>query len=581
MILTAIDSLLLLYITAGLGILMLALLQKIFRQPVEANILGVVLAGLMSSTVYFNLVSFWLPVNYVTLIPLFALSSFIFLKNKKGTAQFLSSIKKRARFIFARANLWFTIPVLALLFAYWIVPPINIDSSGYHYATIEWYEKYKAVPGLANVHGRYAFNAAAFIIQSAYSFTGLTGQALYPLNGVITALFLLWLLTRVLKNKNTALGFAYYLLFFFLGRITLLNISSPSSDALVIICLSYAIIKYFDVLIAKNISVQFILLPFLLVLYAVVAKLSAFPALLTIPFILYLLKKQERIFPFVIRVCIICLPLYVTWFCRNIILSGYLVYPLPYIDIFNFDWKAPKDVLMMDYINIQNAPKLLINNVSLKTNPFPGWVLPWLAARAKKDYFADVLFLLMALSSPLYWIIIYIKRKKISAPVFVLWLLVYAAVWMWFINSPEFRFGAIFISFAIMLPFLFLAVTGLQKSYSFMRIALIGILLVSVTYYTRKVFTQDTTYAFSLKDCWLYPLKDKHYYLHNNKADFKYVLLNTGVKLYMADSVHDCLNVAQPCMVWDYGTIEMRGNKMQDGFRNVKDEVGKNYPYVR
>jgi hypothetical protein len=33
-------------------------------------------------------------------------------------------------------------------------------------------------------------------------------------------------------------------------------------------------------------------------------------------------------------------------------------------------------------------------------------------------------------------------------------------------------------------------------------------------------------------------------------------------------------------MSWYYGEIEMRGNTIEDGFRNVKDEVRKKFPFV-
>ncbi len=36
------------------------------------------------------------------------------------------------------------------------------------------------------------------------------------------------------------------------------------------------------------------------------------------------------------------------WFARNVVLSGWLIYPFPYIDLFNLDWKAPLKLVILD-----------------------------------------------------------------------------------------------------------------------------------------------------------------------------------------------------------------------------------------
>ncbi len=168
MILISLDSILLLFISAGTGIFILGLLRKIFKQPLYANSLGVILAGLVFQTVYYNLLSFWLPVNYVCLLPLFVLSALIFWQNKTLCQGFAAAVKKQFLFILQPRHLAITLPILLLLAYYWLLPPINADSPGYHYTTILWFEKYRVVRGLANVDGRLAYNSAAFILQAPY-----------------------------------------------------------------------------------------------------------------------------------------------------------------------------------------------------------------------------------------------------------------------------------------------------------------------------------------------------------------------------------------------------------------------------
>ena len=135
-------------------------------------------------------------------------------------------------------------------------------------------------PGLAISHSRTAFNPAAFLISAAYSLTGLTGQSIYPLNGVITSLFLLWILARVLRNKNSWTGLVYLLLLILLFRPLLAYMSSPSSDPLVLICIAYPLIRLFELLRSGNsVTLTAVIVPLLVILYAPLAKLSAYPVL--------------------------------------------------------------------------------------------------------------------------------------------------------------------------------------------------------------------------------------------------------------------------------------------------------------
>ncbi len=69
MLLLCIDAGMLFVITISLGILFQLGLEKFMRVAIRPDLIGTFLAGLILSTVYFNLVSFCFPVNYWTLLP--------------------------------------------------------------------------------------------------------------------------------------------------------------------------------------------------------------------------------------------------------------------------------------------------------------------------------------------------------------------------------------------------------------------------------------------------------------------------------------------------------------------------------
>ncbi len=579
MLLLAVDALLLLYINAGTGICIIALLQKLFRQPVSANVLGTVLGGLTFSTVYFNTISFWLPVNYVSLIPLFILSSISFGYNKNLTAAFVTSIKNTGSFLFSKRFIYATVPVCIMLLYCWLLPPVNADSAGYHYSTIRWFEEYRAVHGLANIDGRLAYNSASFIIQAAYAFTRLTGQSLYPLNGVLVALFYLWMICRILRSPNLFSALVHFTLLYLLGRVLLVNMSSPTADVLVLVCLAYSIIQIFDAVIFRK-PPSYFLLPSIILLYAVIAKLSAYPALLLLLLILGQLKKQHALSFILTRLCIIGIAIYVPWLCRNIILSGYLLYPVPFIDIFNADWKAPKSVLLLDYIYIKRLPINFDDDlVRIKPQPFPYWIIPWMQKQTTNGFLGELSILLMAICSPFYWLIIRLGKIKIYRSALLVWAIIYTCVIIWLINVPEYRFGIVFISFAVIMPFLY-AAQAVQSKISARR-HIIVLLMLQSAWYIYAAPGKKNIQQFSFSHFLVYPLKDKQYYYDNDTATFKYTLLNSGIRLYHEDSAHNCINANLPCMIYKYGTIEMRGATMADGFKNVQDDVSKNYPFVK
>ncbi len=584
MLLLYIDALLLLLITINLGILVQNGLEKLFRITIQSDLLGTFLAGLIPSTIYFNIISFWLPVNYLSLIPLALISLLVFRQHKERFRQEALSIREQLNRILQPSNWVFAGGLLIILFCFSVVPCINTDSKGYHYTSILWYEKYKVIPGLANVHGRYAFNPAAFIIQSAYSFTGLTGQSIYPLNTVLIGLFLFWLLVRMLRQKDSLAGLVWFLLLTILSRALLPFASSPSSDPLVLVCLFYALISFFEILLRKDITLSAILLPSLILLYAPVAKLSAFPVLLILLYFFFLLPATEKKTLLLLKILPVALLLYLPWLGRNIIMSGYLIYPFPYLDFFHPDWKVPRDVLMVDYFLINCWPKGVdfTNTLDYAHLPSPSlreWFLPWLYYSFKGRQTLHVILLVLAILSPVSWAMLYFRKIKPGIPLFIFGLILYACIFIWLNASPDFRFGIVFISLSFLFPLLLSTLNKRAISWKMPWNPLPALFIALTIFYLYKTSTEPSNYPFTWKDCWLFPLKDPQSRLQNNKKDFPYVVLNYGVKLYLSDSTHHCLNADLPCMSWKYGDIEMRSPRLEDGFRNTKDDIRGIFPF--
>lgn len=581
MLLLLLASLLLLFITLGLGVLTCNILSRLCNKKVVTGLPGIFLCGLIFSAVYFQVLSFAAPVNYFTLLPLACLSSVILFRNKQYKSITSAIITNLGVFTKGNAAM-LTAALLLLWFIYWVAPPLNGDSGSYHYLAILWYEKFKVVPGLANVHGRLAFNPASFIIDAAYSFTGLLGQSIYPLNGVIILLFFTWLLARALKGSYWLEKIIYLLMLPAFCRVLLDDISSPSSDPLFIICIIYAVIILFNNVKANTFTLATSIIPVVILAFSVTAKLSSVTVLLLLPLAFAWLPRKERTIKSFLTVTAICLLLWLPWLCRNFILSGYLVYPLYYVDLFNVDWKAPASILKLDHIFINQGPKFFsLNFAYLQSLSFAQWFPKWLRLHNTPGFMVNLALFLAGMLSPFYWLL-YLKYKQaFSIRVFIVWLVIYIGAWFWLVNSPDYRFGAVFLILSFALPLLQLAGAIQRRAYAWPFTAAGVIVTAAFIFNGVTIFIRPEVYSFGLKDCWLYPLKDKRYFYKNNNTNFPYIILNNGIKLYLSDSMHECINTSLPCMSWRYGNIEMRGKTLQDGFRNKTDEVQTYFPFVK
>lgn len=586
MLLILFDSLLMLFITLSLGILGKIVLSALFRVPVSSDPLGLFLLGLILSTVYFNMLSFWLPVNYWTLLPLLALSLWMAIGHAPEYQSVLLSLRNLGQLL--RAHRWPAACIGVLLLIYWLKPSTVPDSAGYHSTAILWYETFRVVPGLGNLHGRLAFNPASFIIEAAWSLTGLTGQAIYPLNGLLTVLFLLWIFVRVLRMGGTPAAWVYLFLLILLYGPLLAYMSSPSSDPLVQICIAYPVLRLFEqILHREKITLSGVILPLLVALYAPVAKISAYPMALLCLYIFLLLPRKDKKWPVLLLWLGMATCIYLPWIGRNYVLSGYLAYPLPFPDLFHPDWKIPREILNIDYYYGRYSSRTINYTYEdfryLDKASFWKWFIRLLPFKFRVGAYFELLLLAATIFSPLLWLLH--RRERPHRGVLQYWLIIYACAWIWITTSMEYRYGIIFLLFSFILPLLSLSSTDSITVPRFTpgRIAtpLLSACLCFFTLYYGygdyrlfKVYFEKRNQRLAAREGWMLPFRDGACFINNRKDNFPFRVLHSGWKLYISDSTHDCLNADLPCQMMDYGwrngVIEMRGNSLDEGFKCVQ-----------
>jgi hypothetical protein len=580
MILLALASLLLFFVIHFTGVIAIYFLNRFFAIRLAVDFFEIFLFGLTACFIYFNLLSFFTAVNYSTLLPLLPVSiaGFVLYSRKNN---FFRQVIATGRLLFSGTLALFTIPVFALLFIYWIIPPFNIDSGDYHYISIRWYEQYKVVPGLANVHGRLAFNPASFIISAPFSFTDWTGQSLYPLNGVLVLLFYTWMLKKILTYPyGIAFNFILLICTILLFRTALANTSSPSSDLLSGLLLFYCGFRTYELIKEQKNKFSDYFPVLLFTCFAVTAKLTALPLLLLLPFIFLGLIEKKKVAVYFIKSSLLIALLILPWLARNMIMSGYLLYPVPGTNIIHADWMVPPDVVKLDYIYSKYGPRAKNPDFfALQKMNLYELTAVWLKNMYTRMRFslaiASVSFL-----SLFTWLLFLIRKKKILPPVFLLWCIYYTCLLIWVCNSPTVRFGLSYIIVCTAIPFLeFTRSTTTVKSKIFMP-AISILMFLCLAYYFNSAVQKGCFDHYPIAASWLKPARDKRYAKNNDIQTFPSVNLGNDVTLYYPDSTHECLNATGPCMNWRYGEIEMRGTKIEDGFRNTKDEVKKYYPFT-
>jgi hypothetical protein len=177
-------------------------------------------------------------------------------------------------------------------------------------------------------------------------------------------------------------------------------------------------------------------------LLAVTIKLSAVPILL-LP--LFLILRQQKMKPLLYSSGITVL-LLSPWIVRNVLLSGYLVFPFSNLDLFQVNWKIPiKYVILNENAVMVMAADLTQPYGSPFTEPLTQWFPKWFP---KLTVFQTVFFLTTIAATIVFilaGIIRTIGQKKnfVSKYIFHFIFVITAicGISLWLFKGPDFRFG--------------------------------------------------------------------------------------------------------------------------------------------
>lgn len=555
-------GMLFLFITASIGYFF----NRIARgnERVSAGFFKAVLTGTLVLTVYLNICSIFIKTDYWLLALPFGLSLFV-LSKPYVRLQLRQMFKQNSKLLFSKSNVAVTLAFLLVLALFTIVPPYNTDSSGYHFLAILWNEKFSAVPGLANLFPQYGYNSSFFVLSAAFSFTTIFYQSIYPINAVLTVMFFLWILKKSYKYSDARKYLLWMMLLVFLRQFPI-NLASPSADSLASILVFYVLFSVFEMDMEKAGQKDW---KYLLVLavFAIIIKLSTLPLIIVglLPFICRRQNFRKNCLDYLRLMPLLSL-IIVPWIVRNLILSGYLIFPFPAVDLFSFEWKVPLDVAWREQIHISQGAKMAGEDwLAVSKMPITQWFPKWLPNVWNDNHF-NFLLVVAGLLSPLMLAVVFFFRKNMQPGVLFSIFMACSGVWFWVLTSPDIRFGYHYLVPCIVFPSMVILQSGREAGNALVFQTIFVMLTVAGCVYYAGIairFLQPYTIA----ACVMRPFKCPEYDKNNALNSFRFVLLNKSIRLYIHDSLHHSINAPLPSCAPYRSGISLRGSKLQDGFK--------------
>jgi len=528
--------------------------------PAELSMLGIIGTGTFLS--YFSI--FYKTGLIANVILLSIVLIYILFRHKEILSYFRNQILGATQFSTLVKLLLFFYFVL-LLFAAQDRPTVA-DTGIYHAQAIQWITGFKTIPGLGNLHGRFAFNNQSFLLEALFSFSFIKPGFFHLVNSYLLLIISFSLILSFQKriHSNLIRSLLYAGLLILLQMFYLVSASSPAPDIFSTAGIWFIIIIYLEKVSFKESNTIYWIILLITSFFLVTAKLSALPVVLII--FLFLLEKDLALLKKISLIFILGIIIFVPFFIRNYLLSGYLIYPYPFINIFNPDWKIP-----LAYVHeMKSVITTHAQSGDWLTRPFSAWFPIWFSHLSTGFKILSVFILL----SPILTVTLTFFCKNIRSSFrseFRILIICFLAIIFWFCSAPNYRFiyGFLFV-YLIITGMIFLHYffyeSGLLDLFTrfkekFLKSYFPGLILALIVL-CPFVYFLNFNYS-ELKKSTIFPVKYP-------VAACKSVSIN-NVKVNIPDDNTYCWNSPVPCSIIQnhigITDIELRGKELEDGFR--------------
>ena len=356
--------------------------------PMIQNADAYFMCGFVCVTVYAQIFSLFAGVGLVANGILCAVCAVIAWVDRKALSETVRRLAlasgETARTGKARESRLFL--VLFLFFAYGASRGmIHYDTGLYHAQSIRWIEEYGVVKGLGNLHCRLAYNSSSFALSALYSMAFVGGQSYHCAAGWLAFLLALVCLPigKALRTgRLRTSGFARVMCVYYLVNI-FDEMISPASDYFMVLVAFYIVIKWLDLVESGEETVLPYALLCVLGVFMMTVKLSAALILLLTVYPACRLLREKRWKETGVYLGLGLLTA-VPFFARNVVISGWLVYPFTQLDLFHVVWKIPKGLADYDAREIQVWGRGY-TDVTQFDMPVREWLPGWFRTLAGSD----------------------------------------------------------------------------------------------------------------------------------------------------------------------------------------------------
>ena len=529
-----------------LGFGFLTVLGKCFKK----NLLStnfILITGLMAATVYAQVMSLIYKVRTLASLILFLMVIIIAVLLHRAL---LDWIKRRLE---DRSRLYGGIIILMLLIFMGMIvacqPAAFYDTGLYHAQAIHWIEDYGYVKGLGNLHNRFAYNSSFLCLQALYSWVFVNGQSLHGMNayiGIVMAGYALLSLGGAERINRVADMLNLALLLYICNSLG--GMESPGTDFFAMCLMLYLWARWFR---CQCMEEKYILC--ILAAFGVTLKLSIAPVVLlaTVPAI-WLIKGKKW------KETAVCLGsgflTVLPFLVRNVMISGYLIYPYTTLDIFSVDWKMPEYMVNRDRNEIMAWGREL-RDVNKIDYPIWDWFPIWfqeLTGAQRALFLLNVLLIVIVI-----WFVVREFRKKRFEMAYICCVAILGLA-MWFFSAPLIRYGRAYLYILPAIVF-GLAIERIRGSEKAFKLISAGFAVWCIFLCNQYLKNQEYVRIVSPEDYPSYSVTEH--------------VISDEISIYTAEG--DDRTGYEPFPAIPYAAIldkiELRGHSLENGFR-IKEE---------
>lgn len=431
----------------GLGVE--KILEKLLKQRWKFQVTDHLVAGIAGITLYAAFFSIFYKVGMIAhlLLIVAAVISAYFNKN-----DLLEILHKGKKLVFSWEGFFFFCVVMGIAF-FTSRGNFHTDTQIYHAQNIRLYEEYGLIKGMANLQLHYGYNSLYLAFAAVMSLSWLLPWSLHTTTGFIEVILCLYAFHHLkdFKAHKSHLEDAGCIAILFYALVNICGSMSPATDYPTMFLSIYLVAVWLRTVEQKaHYSVYALLSVFAVFLGTM--KLSAISMALVVICPAFFLIKEKKWKDIAIYMGLGVFAL-APYLIRNVLLSGWLIYPFESIDLFNVVWKVPLDYLLEDAYQIKVWGRCLYD-ISLIDMPVTEWLPIWWDAQERYAQMllgANVLGVILSILNLFYK---GIKKVEIRGELVVLYAGLYASAVMWFFMAPFVRYG---LGFLLVIPLLGMA----------------------------------------------------------------------------------------------------------------------------